>query len=72
MKRLLCGCLMLATILAVATETDCDLIRKQYIEYCALREKPMPQAEKYLLGLRPDGSWPDIDYASRAEGRYNI
>ncbi|MBS1371807.1 MAG: hypothetical protein HPZ91_17820 [Lentisphaeria bacterium] len=72
MKRIMTCCLALAFgfLCAAAPESDFDAIRKQYIEYCAMREKPMPQAEKYLASLRPDGSWADIDYASTAEGRW--
>ena len=34
---------------AAAADSSVERVRRQFIEYYAMRELPMPQAEKYLL-----------------------
>ncbi|AVM44401.1 polysaccharide lyase family 8 super-sandwich domain-containing protein [Victivallis lenta] len=70
MRKLLLFLMCAGIAAAAAADSSVERVRRQFIEYYAMRELPMPQAEKYLASIRPDGSWADIDYANTAEGRW--
>lgn len=51
---------------AVASIADLDTARKQFLQIC-LKDNPadLKEAADFAAQLRADGSWPDVDYASK-------
>jgi chondroitin AC lyase len=46
------------------------LIRKQFVDYFVQQSEGESGAEQNLKNIREDGTWPDIDYASRRRGEW--
>lgn len=67
-RRFCLGTLVLALATAASAEEvrPTELIRQRYREQLLAGPQPDSKTiEGYLARLKPDGSWPDVDYASR-------
>ena len=49
-------------------QRDFETLRSQLVEYFAESAPDESVIKRYVATLRPDGSWPDVDYASRQLG----
>ena len=62
--------LVLLTVPASGSPDDASKVRAQFIEWYARDAPGATTIEAYVHALRQDGSWPDVDYASRERGRW--
>ena len=70
MKYLSLLCLALGMAGGARGADDLATARNQL---CALQEESVPPADavrKLMATLKPDGSWPDVDYANKYRGRW--
>lgn len=70
-KKIAAVALVLACILLSARSAfgdDRALIRRQFVEYFTQQSLSDSAIEKQMKAMRPDGTWPDIDYASKRRG----
>lgn len=71
-SRNLIVALLLALLAAPASASadDVSKVRAQFTEWYAREAPGATTIEAYVRRLRPDGSWPDVDYASRERGSW--
>lgn len=74
---LLLGVLVLTLLLGfgrrelnAASADDVSRLRAQFLEQYAREAPEARTVEGYVQALRPDGSWPDIDYANKEPGSW--